>query len=157
MLTTDPLAPLRLVLDTNVVIDWLVFEDPRAALLGSAVAEHRAQVLSYDIAVDELRRVLTYPLLKLSPTRQSDVLTRYVDSSTTATLPQGFALDQLLTPAGFPRCRDPDDQHFAAAAFHTRAHALVSQDKAVLKMRRRAARFGVAILNVAELAPLLQR
>jgi predicted nucleic acid-binding protein len=61
-----------------------------------------------------------------------------------------------MLPPGFPRCRDPDDDHFLALAHHAAADALVSKDRAVLKLRRRARKFGVRILDVRQLNELAQ-
>jgi predicted nucleic acid-binding protein len=41
--------------------------------------------------------------------------------------------------SGLPRCSDPDDQKFIELAAAARAGALVSKDRAVLKLRRRCA------------------
>lgn len=151
MLTPPPQAPLALVLDTNVVIDWLVFDHPFMEPLRRAAAVGRVRILTYDPAIDEVRRVLAYPMLKLPVTRQSAVMTQYLAQTVLATVPPDFTLDALQTPPGFPRCRDPDDQHFLALAFHTRAHALASRDKAVLKLTRRLRKFGVTLFTVPEL------
>jgi putative PIN family toxin of toxin-antitoxin system len=139
------------VLDTNIVLDWLVFEDPSTAALRTDVAGGRTRVLTHDLAIEELRRVLAYPHFKLEASEQDEVLREYTGHAERVALPEGFSADNLLLPAGFPRCRDRDDEHFLALAFHARADALVSKDKAVLKLRRRARRFGVEVLNAVEL------
>jgi predicted nucleic acid-binding protein len=74
-------------------------------------------------------------------------LNRYRMSSHQTELPTGFALDNLLLPAGFPICRDVDDQHFLALAYHAKADGLITKDRQLLRLRKRAARFGVAIVN----------
>lgn len=148
--------PLSLVLDTNVVIDWLVFDDAFMAPLRDGIAQGQIHVLTHAPAIVELQRVVGYPALKLSPDRQRSIVARYLDQTRVPTLPQGFSLTQMLTPTGFPRCRDPDDRHFLALAFHARAQALVSRDKAVLKLRRRARRFDVNIQTVPEMITRLR-
>jgi predicted nucleic acid-binding protein len=55
-----------------------------------------------------------------------------------------------MMPANFPRCRDRDDEHFIALAYHQKADALISRDNAVLGMKSRAAKFGLTILNVPQ-------
>ena len=121
-------SPLTLVLDTNVVIDWLVFDDAFMAPLRDGIAQRQIRVLTHAPAIVELQRVVGYPALKLSPPTGNDRLSPVIWlRRTVPTLPQGFSTTQMLTPAGFPRCRDPDDQHFLAFAFHTRAQALVSE------------------------------
>ncbi|MET0499778.1 MAG: putative toxin-antitoxin system toxin component, PIN family [Steroidobacteraceae bacterium] len=150
-----PTLPTLLVLDTNIVIDWLVFNDEFMKPLRDAVADRRATVLTSTPATGELQRVLAYPELKLDAVRQAAVFDRYLLQTSPASLPDGFSLANLLLPPTFPRCRDPDDQHFLALAWHSRA-MLASRDKAVLKLRKRAARFGVAIVDVQQLIGRLQ-
>jgi predicted nucleic acid-binding protein len=112
-------------------------------------------VLTHEPAIDELRRVLTYPELKLDPARQSEVFERYL--AQTSIWPTAGSSDAVgaALPKGFPRCRDADDDPFLALAYHARAAALVSRDKAVLKLKRRARRFGFEILNVPEMIETL--
>ena len=43
------------------------------------------------------------------------------------------------------RCSDPDDQQFIDLAIARRAHALLTRDRAVLRLAPRARRFGVLI------------
>ena len=144
-------TPIRLVLDTNVVIDWLVFDDPFMNPLRHGVRDARIQVLTHPPAVEELRRVLAYPQLKLDLTRQQEIFTRYQAQTTIADMPGGFSTRQLMLPGGFPRCRDRDDEPFLALAYHTKANVLASRDNAVLGLKSRAAKFGVTILNVQQL------
>ncbi len=55
---------MRLVLDTNVVLDLVVFRDPGAEPLRSAI-EARRVLLTTAECLAELRRVLAYPECKL--------------------------------------------------------------------------------------------
>jgi putative PIN family toxin of toxin-antitoxin system len=142
---------MTLILDTNVVIDWLVFDDPYMDPLRDAVASRQVSVLTSPPATAEVLRVLAYPQLKLDPARQADIFDRYVAAVTAATLPDGFSLANLLLPPKFPPCRDADDQHFLALAWHSQATLLASRDKALLKLKKRAARFGVTIVDVPHL------
>jgi putative PIN family toxin of toxin-antitoxin system len=139
------------VLDTNVVIDWLVFDDAFMAPLRDGVRDGRIVVLTHPPAVDELQRVLGYRQLKLSETRQADIFAAYQSQATPFAMPPEFSLKQLMLPGGFPRCRDRDDEHFLALAFHARADALVSRDNAVFGLKSRAAKFGMTIFNVPQM------
>jgi uncharacterized protein len=150
------LAARRWVLDTNVVIDWLVFDHPFMDPLRNGVRDGSLQVLTHTPAVDELRRVLNYRQLKLSAERQQSVMDAYLAATQSVTLPEGASLKNLMMPGGFPRCRDRDDEHFVALAFHQRADALVSRDNAVYGMKSRAAKFGLNIVNVQQAIALLQ-
>jgi putative PIN family toxin of toxin-antitoxin system len=141
----------RLVLDTNIVLDCLVFCDPAMTALMTAIEARDVQPLVHDPSLDELRRVLAYPQCRLDERAQRSVLERYVAIATLATMPAGFDRNSLLLPPDFPRCRDLDDQPFLALAYHAGADALVTRDKALLKLRRRARRFNVTLLTPAQL------
>lgn len=147
---------LKLVLDTNVVLDWLVFEDSGVESLRRGIEDERIALITYDLALEELRRVLRYPQLKLDEAKQTAVFETYRARAHIASVPDGYSPAQLMLPAGFPRCRDPDDDHFLALTHHAAADALVSKDRAVLKLRRRVRKFGVTILDLQQLDALTQ-
>jgi len=130
-------AMLRLVLDTNVVLDLLHWADAGALPLLAALEEGRAECLADERTLAELRRVLAYPQLKLPPPAAAAHYARY------------RALARLV-PAGeapqLPRCKDGDDQKFLELAARARADILVSKDKALLKLRGRS-RLGFRILE----------
>ena len=140
---------MKLVLDTNVVIDWLVFDDAFLASFREQVQSRVVQVITHIPALDELRRVLGYPILKLSTERQAAVLEQY------AALVSFFESDAAELPLGFPRCRDPDDNPFLQLAWQAGADALVSRDKALLKLARRARKFGFQIYDVPKMVAVL--
>lgn len=145
---------LTLVLDTNVVLDWLVFRDPAIESLRQAVEQRRVRVVTHTAAIDELLRVLAYPQCKLAAADQKALLNRYLMFAQQAALPPTFALGNLLLPEGFPRCRDPDDQHFLALTYHTKAGGLLTKDRELLRLKKRAARFGVTVLSPKDWAAL---
>jgi uncharacterized protein len=141
---------VRLVLDTNVVIDWLVFDDPYLSPFREAVLRREITVLTQPHALEELRRVLAYRALKLDDSRQALILGQYRDR--TVIFPDGEpAAAAAEVPKGFPRCRDPDDAPFLSLAWRSKADALVSRDNEVLALRRRATRFGFQILDVPQM------
>jgi putative PIN family toxin of toxin-antitoxin system len=146
-----------MVLDTNVVIDWLVFNDPFMDPLRHGVRDRRVTVLTHPPAIDELKRVLAYPQLKLNPGRQQEVFSRYLSGTSVVAMPAGFSAKQLMLPGGFPRCRDRDDEPFLALAFHSKADALASRDNAVFGLKARAEKFGVTIINVQQLIAMLAK
>jgi putative PIN family toxin of toxin-antitoxin system len=148
---------VKFILDTNIVLDWLVFNDPSTAVLKAAITSHRVEVCTHPILIDELQRVLTYPALKLDIVRQAAMLNEYRTQTIVEVAPRALARNNLLLPAGFPQCRDTDDQPFIALAYHVKADALVTRDKAVLKLRKRAARFDVAIVDIGEASRLIER
>jgi uncharacterized protein len=147
--------PLRWVLDTNVVIDWLVFDHPYMNPLRHAVRDGALVVLTHSLAREEWHRVLAYRQLKLTPERQTELIARYDASTKMVALPEGATKKNLMMPGGFPRCRDRDDEHFIALAFHQKADALISRDNAVYGLKSRAAKFGLTILNVQQAIAVL--
>lgn len=131
---------LRLVLDTNVWLDWLVFDDPAIAPLRAAVHEGRATVYWNDACAEELRRVLAYPLSRrtLDDMQQNAC---YAEASARATLWSAGGVSVTL-----PRCADPDDQKFLELAHDCAAHGLVTKDRALLELPGRS-HLGFRILH----------
>jgi uncharacterized protein len=146
------LGSIRLVLDTNIVLDCLVFCDSTTRDLTAAIGARRVHALVHQHALDELERVLAYPKLRLAATEQRQVLDRYLSVATFVPMPDTFSHGSLLLPSDFPRCRDRDDELFLALAYHARADGLITKDKAVLKLRKKARRFSVEIRAPAELS-----
>nr|WP_298727904.1 putative toxin-antitoxin system toxin component, PIN family [uncultured Steroidobacter sp.] len=147
---------MKLVLDTNIVLDWLLFEDARMSELQRAWDEQRLELVTHMPALEELRRVLTYPQFKLADAEQAALLECYESRARIVSLPAGVTLENLGMPAGFPRCKDCDDDHFLALAYHHRADAVVSKDRAVLDLAKRARRFGVTVLGPQQLTAKLR-
>lgn len=135
-----------LVLDTNVVLDLLHFDDSVARPLLHALETGRVACVVTDATVEELRRVLAYPEFALEPARQAALLEGYqVLSMTVETIAVAAALPHKGTPIPYglklvwsrmPRCSDPDDQKFLELAAAAQAQGLVSKDRALLKLRR---------------------
>ena len=134
------------VIDTNIVLDLWLFEDPatvplRAALLSGAISH-----LATTSMRDELARVLTYPhLIKRmakSNIQAQDILNRFDEHHLSA------------EPAAKAHCTctDPDDQKFIDLAI---AHAvpLLSKDAAILCMKKRLLQSGV-VLNPSDIPAL---
>jgi putative PIN family toxin of toxin-antitoxin system len=142
---------LKLILDTNVVLDWLVFRDATVADLQSALDSGRVEIVTHAPAVDELRRVLAYSRFELAAHEQQEMLARYDSQTRRVTLPAELG----GLPAGFPRCRDRDDQHFLTLAYFEPAALLVSKDAAILELTRRVQKFGITVLDPRQLAATL--
>jgi len=119
--------------------------------LQRALSEQQLQLITHQPALDELRRVLAYPQCKLAAAEQLQILQHYQSATAMAPLPDGFGLDNLLLPTGFPKCQDPDDDHFLALAYHARPCSLVTKDKAILRLRKRAQKFGATLLAPSQL------
>lgn len=119
------------VLDTNVVLDLLHFDDANARPLRLALEDGRVRCVVAEDTLEEWRRVLAYPEFALDITQQAAMLERYQALSEMSVAFDGAP--------GLPRCSDPDDQKFIELAAAASAQALVSKDRAVLKLRRRCA------------------
>jgi putative PIN family toxin of toxin-antitoxin system len=138
---------MRLVLDTNVVLDWLLFRDSTLRNLSEAVCQRRVSLVANTRTLDELQRVLQYEKFGLPVERQQLIFKQYTEIAH----PFMDGANHSDIPQGFPRCRDQDDDHFVLLAYRARADALVSKDRQVLKLRKRAARFGVSVLTPTQL------
>jgi len=128
---------IRLVLDTQVWLDWLVFDDPGIRPIRRAQALHRAALFIDEVCEAELARVLGHPLGK----RSLDAAAQAACLAQCRRLAGRF--ESVLSReerAGLPQCRDADDQKFVAAAAAARADFLVTRDRALLEMNRRRAR-----------------
>ena len=131
------LTRLRLVLDTHVWLDWLVFDDPGITRIRNAVGLKRAEIFIDAACEAELARVLAYDLHKrrLDAAAQAACIAqcRRLSHRIDATLPEPQR-------AGLPRCRDPDDQKFLEAALAAHADFLITKDRALLYFARRRSR-----------------
>ncbi len=119
------------VLDTNVVLDLLHFDDTLARPLRQALTQGRLRCVVTDATLDEWRRVLAYPEFALDAAQQAALFASYQALS--------VRVETQGVKAVLPRCSDPDDQKFIELAASSAAQALISKDRAVLKLRRRCA------------------
>ena len=149
--------PMQVVLDTNVVLDWLLFADTQVQPIVAAIEARRVRVVTQALLVSELERVLEYPTLKLAADTRRAIIKRYRMFTDMAAAPSDFARDRLFMPKGMPHCRDRDDDIFIAVAFHSHADALVTKDKQLLKVRKAAGKFGVRIVDLSQATSLLEQ
>ncbi|MNS64091.1 hypothetical protein D3C72_972060 [compost metagenome] len=135
--------PPRVVLDSNIWVDLLVFQDPHVAPIRAALdAGTIAPVIRADCR-EELRRVLAYPQFARFSVDIDAALAQVDRLATLEPAPDQTDFDAVR----LPKCRDTDDQKFIELAHFARAALLVSKDKAVLKLRSRLRRMsGVEIL-----------
>ena len=124
----DLALPRRLVIDTNVLLDWLVFGNPCAQAMIAALQTRSAVWLATEPMLEELRRVLQYPALAVWE-------------------PNLAAIESLISAYVFPcripersapsQCRDADDQKYLDLAWTQQVDQLLSKDKLLLKAARR--------------------
>jgi putative PIN family toxin of toxin-antitoxin system len=140
-----------LVLDTNIVLDLLLFQNPQAQGLQQALARGEMRWLATVPMRAELVRVLAYPKIAV-------VLAR-LDHSVAPLVAQWDAGVSLVevAPRCAVRCRDPDDQMFIDLAVAHRA-LLLSKDALVLRMAKRLLPLGVVVsAGGVNVPPLLIR
>lgn len=128
---------LRLVLDTNVWLDWLLFDDPVIAPVKAAVAAGGAAVFIDDAVEAELARVLAYPFgsRTLDAQQQARAIAECLRVARKAEGGRRREEQKLL-----PKCDDPDDQKFLELAAACGAAYLLTRDDALLEVGRRKSR-----------------
>ncbi len=133
-----------LILDTQVVMDWLVFDEPSLLPLVSALERGQLRWIATEAMKAELLHVIG-----------RGVAARY--SPDMARIHSAFErhcrlVDIPVLGMARPRCSDPDDQKFIDLGLSFAGSQpiwLISRDRAVLKVGKRAARFGLPILSPA--------
>jgi putative PIN family toxin of toxin-antitoxin system len=135
---------MRLVLDTNVWIDWLVFDDPAVAPLKAAQRGGRTIIIVDDDCLRELGTVLAYPEFGLDDAHKAGYLAEVARCTARHEHRESPAVIAL------PRCSDPDDQKFMALALDAAADWLLTRDKALLRLNRRLESAGFRVGSVAQ-------
>ncbi|MBX3645559.1 MAG: putative toxin-antitoxin system toxin component, PIN family [Rubrivivax sp.] len=135
-------TPPVVVLDTNVVLDCLLFQDPGTTTLRAALQAGQLRWVVCARMREEFRRTL-----------QRDALSKWQpDSEHLLTLFDRHATLRPDPPAA-PlrlRCDDANDQVFIDLALASGAAWLLSHDKAVLRLRRRVPAGGPRICRPAD-------
>jgi uncharacterized protein len=127
------------VLDTNVVLDWLVFKDAGVQALAAAVQSGTLRWLACARMRDELADVLARPQLQHW---QTDV------AAALAAFDRHAALRPAPPPSHLP-CRDADDQVFIDLALAAGCRWLLTKDRALLALARRARPRGLLVQTPA--------
>jgi putative PIN family toxin of toxin-antitoxin system len=132
-----------IVLDTNIVLDLFVFNDPASEPLKRALQAHQVRWIATQAMREELARVLAYPqiLPRLALCR--------IDAAAVLAL---FDRHAQLMPAparAAVTCADADDQKFIDLAVAHRA-TLLSKDRAVLGMAKRLSALAVSVQAVLD-------
>ena len=129
------------VIDTNIVLDMWVFDDPRSRPVNQALQSGGVHWWASAAMREELLRVLAYPHLlarqALRGISALDVLAQFDQHA--HSVPSAERAPYV--------CSDTDDQKFIDLAV-TQQATLISKDKEVLRMKNRLARLGVAVLSV---------
>ena len=129
------------VIDTNLVLDMWVFDDPRSRPLNDALQNQGLRWLASAEMREELLRVLSYPHLVqrmvMRGVSAPDVMAQF-----------DRLAERVVEAERAPYvCNDADDQKFIDLAVAHQA-TLISKDKEVLRMKNRLARLGVVVWPV---------
>jgi uncharacterized protein len=131
---------VRVVLDTNVWLDWLVFDDPGIAPIRKAVERGRVELYVDSACEEELARVLARGFAKRA--------LNHKEQATCIAQCRRIAqrVEASLTEAernGLPACRDADDQKLLEAALAAGAAFLVTKDRELLRLAKKGMPFQV--------------
>ncbi len=127
------MAIKTLILDTNIVLDLLVFQDSRANWIRDGIARGQFELIYSSEMLVELTDVIARPQFAQSAYDQSTVLSSWTQ----------MAIHKPTPPRCSFRCDDPDDQAFIDLAYHYRPSQLLSKDRKVLQMQRTLGEHGV--------------
>lgn len=140
---TTPTAP-RVVLDSNIWIDILVFDDTVTRPIHAALRRGELSAVIDARCLTELSRVLDYPQFRQREIDRAAALASVASLS---------VMTETAPPEGgpaLPKCKDRDDQKFLELAHAAGVDWLVSKDRALLKLNRRTTRdFGFRIAQPA--------
>jgi len=126
----------RVILDTNVCLDLFVFRDPRWAKLLSALQSGNTEAVTREDCRNEWLRVLDYPHLPIDAESKIKSIAEF-DALISCVAPE------TRIGAILPICTDTDDQKFLELARDARAEYLITKDKALLKLAKKAVGAGL--------------
>ena len=138
---------IRAVLDTNLLVSYLLtHRPPIAVLIDNHLAQDHFLLLTAPELLAELDRVLAYPKLQRY----------YADEGQTRFVALIMALSEVVDlPETIPRiCRDPDDDRVIACAVVGAADLIISGDDDLLALERVG---GIPILTAAQFLETLEQ
>ncbi len=131
-----PAGGASVILDTNIVLDVFVFNDPAAVPVRQALTDKTHDWLATQPMRDELARVLAYPKIAVRlvfyKLNADDVIAKFDQHARLVD----------VAPKASVTCSDADDQKFIDLAVQHRT-LLLSKDADVLSMRKRLLALGV--------------
>ena len=147
-MSATPSAPPTIVLDTNAVLDWLVFRNPEFVRLAAAITAGDLRWIATAWMREELTHVLALGHLTAWQPDPPAIWAAWDRCCALQPTPA------LSGPPGRLRCSDPDDQPFIDLARAAGARWLISRDRAVLKLARRLREHGVEVIPPGAWRPL---
>jgi uncharacterized protein len=142
----DSQPPKNWVLDTNVVLNAWFFQEAHTLAVVHQCLMHHTWVTTPWMRLEALRVARTPFLAKYC---SQDALVRLdtaFDQHATV-----FEDATIATTKNMLRCRDLDDQIFLDLAVHTQAEYLLSLDRDLLKLKKRAASIGLSIIEPSKI------
>lgn len=119
--------PLKVVLDSNVVVSALLFRHGELAWLRAAWQSGHFIPLASRATIEEILRVIGYEKFRLNQAQVEEVAALYLPHVEIVTVTES-ARRKL------PICRDPEDQKFLALANAGNADVIVTGDKMLLEL-----------------------
>jgi predicted nucleic acid-binding protein len=135
------------VLDTQVVLDWLVFRDPAVTSIARSLESGSLHWLTTQAMRGELEHVLDRGVAAAWKPDRVAVGRAFEQLA--------LRLETRVPPGPLLTCSDTDDQKFIDLALAAGAQWLFTRDRALLRLARRARPRGVLVLRPADWSPLM--
>ena len=130
------------VLDTNIWLDILLFNDPSVKKLSNLIFKKEILVLSCKQCDDEFSRVLKYKNLGIEKEKQNYMLRTYKE------FVKNIDFVETLNSSNIPKCHDSDDQKFVNLSCINHVDWLLTKDKQILKMKKKLGKMKVKVSTV---------
>lgn len=132
-----PLNAPSCVLDTNVVLDILLFADKKTEPIRQLLSSGKLLALGHYDTFYEFADVISRSQFKLTDSQIKEKLHAWVNLH--------WIIKEALPTEVY--CKDHDDDKFFNLARLCSARYLISKDKKVLKAKGKAKRFGCAVIK----------
>ena len=144
---------LLVVIDTNVVLDLVFWQDEKAADLARLLKEGKLTAVRDRESMKELAEVAARPHFLGSEEKAGALVERWCSESLAADENAVRMQDKTLKV----KCKDPLDQKFLSLTVASKAPLLVTKDKLVLKAGKRLSRFGTLCVKPEEVSAALEK
>jgi len=114
-----------------------MFRDPRWQTLVDGLKCGEIEAITSESCRMEFMLVLAYEKMQLSAESQAAILQEFDQLIRLVDLPTGPSASNAIK---LPLCKDRDDQKFLELAYTSQADALITKDKALLKLARKTIR-----------------
>jgi putative PIN family toxin of toxin-antitoxin system len=117
---------VRIVLDTNIWLDWFVFNDPTINTLKTWSAKPENTIVIDEACKQELISVLAYEKFSITVDRQREISEMIDDLCS-------FHIDGTTEHQVW--CKDPQDEKFILLALCSKSEFLITKDLHLLKRK----------------------